>query len=400
MGRTFMRNLEKARFRLSPTLVITMTIFIDLTGFGMIIPLLPFIVTAYQAGPAALGILVTSFSMVQFISSPILGRVSDKVGRRPVLLLSVLTSAASFILFAIADSFPLLLLSRIIAGLATEAAVAQAYIADITSEKERAKGMGRVGAAVGAGFIIGPAIGGFLSVYGYSAPGFAAAALALLNFLFVFLFLPESIVKKQPEMLDGGRSKGSYLHRMVNALTKPLMGSVYTIFFILTLAFSTIPVIIPLLGIAFYNFGSIEMSYVFIYIGLIQILLQGFIIGRLEKNVGEEKLIAFGPLIMTLGIFVMPLIPNIAVFLVSLGILAFGNGIMQTAVPSFISKRTLENGQGGTLGVVQSLSSIARVPGPIIGGVTIEFAGLAAPFFLSAALLTVAFVLGCKVFHA
>jgi len=377
-----------------------MTIFVDLTGFGMIIPLLPFIVTVFQAGPAALGILVTSFSLMQFISSPILGRVSDKVGRRPVLLFSILTSAASFILFALADSFLLLLFSRIVAGLATEAAAAQAYIADITSEKERAKGMGRVGAAVGAGFIIGPAIGGFLSVYGYSAPGYAAAALALLNFLFVFFFLPESIVNKQREMLDGGKSKGSYLQRMLSALTKPLMGSIYAILFILTLAFSTIPVIIPLLGIAFYNFGSIEMSYVFIYIGLIQIALQGFLISRLAKNVGEEKLIAFSPLIMTLGIFVMPLISNIAIFLVSLGVLAFGNGIMQTAVPSFISKRTPENEQGGTLGVAQSLSSIARVPAPAIGGVTIEFAGLAAPFLLSAALLTVAFVLGCRVFHA
>lgn len=377
-----------------------MTIFVDLTGFGMIIPLLPFIVTVFQAGPAALGILVTSFSLMQFISSPILGRVSDKVGRRPVLLFSILTSAASFILFALADSFLLLLFSRIVAGLATEAAAAQAYIADITSEKERAKGMGRVGAAVGAGFIIGPAIGGFLSVYGYSAPGYAAAALALLNFLFVFFFLPESIVNKQREMLDGGKSKGSYLQRMLSALTKPLMGSIYAILFILALAFSTIPVIIPLLGIAFYNFGSIEMSYVFIYIGLIQIALQGFLISRLAKNVGEEKLIAFSPLIMTLGIFVMPLISNIAIFLVSLGVLAFGNGIMQTAVPSFISKRTPENEQGGTLGVAQSLSSIARVPAPAIGGVTIEFAGLAAPFLLSAALLTVAFVLGCRVFHA
>jgi DHA1 family tetracycline resistance protein-like MFS transporter len=186
-----LRNIGPTRWGLSPTFVVFMTIFIDITGFGMIIPLLPFYAETFQAGPAALGVLVVSFSMMQFIFSPILGRFSDNAGRRPVLLLSILTSSVSFILFALANSFLMLLLSRIIAGMATESAVAQAYIVDITSEKERAKGIGRVGAAFGAGFIIGPAMGGFLSVYGFSAPGFAAFALALLNFLFVFLFLPE-----------------------------------------------------------------------------------------------------------------------------------------------------------------------------------------------------------------
>jgi len=156
-----------------------MTLFIDATGFGMIIPLLPFYAETFQAGSAALGILIASFPLMQFIFSPILGRISDNVGRKPVLVISILTSAGSFVLFAVANSFFILLLSRIVAGLATETAVAQAYIADITSKKERASGIGKVGAAHGAGFIIGPAIGGTLSVYGFSAPGLAAVFLTV-----------------------------------------------------------------------------------------------------------------------------------------------------------------------------------------------------------------------------
>lgn len=374
-----------------------MTIFIDITGFGMIIPLLPFYAETFQAGSTALGVLVASFSIMQFIFSPILGRISDNVGRKPVLLLSILTSMASFIFFALANSFFILILSRIVAGMATETAVAQAYIADITSKKERSTGIGRVAAAHGAGFIIGPAMGGLLSVYGFSAPGFAAAILTLLNLLFVFFFLPESIQNKSPGIRITRNSIAVYLRKLVDALAKPLTGMVLVIFFIVFLGFSAIPVIMPLLGISFFGFGSVEMSYFFMYIGLIQIVLQGFIIGRLANRFGEEKLIAFGPLAMMVGMFLMPLFPNIVIFLASLTMIASGSGVMRTVVPSFISKRTPANEQGGILGVTQSVSTIARVPGPLVGGFVFEFAGLAAPFFLGATLLVGAFGLGCRV---
>ncbi len=384
----------------SPTLIVVITIFVDLTGFGMIIPLLPFYVTTFNAGPAALGILLTSFSIMQFIFSPILGNISDKVGRRPVLLLSILTSVVSFVMFALANSYLILLLSRIVAGLATEAAVAQAYIADITDEKERAEKMGKVGAAVGAGFIFGPAIGGFLSTYGFSATGFGATALALLNLLFVFFFLPESISKTPSDKSVDGIYKSNYLRRIVGAIKRPLVGPVFVITFIITLSFSAIQVIVPLLTISFFNFGSLELAYVFIYIGMIQIVLQGFVIGRLIKLVGEEKLLAYGPMMMFLGIITMPLIPNIGVFLSSLAMMAFGNGIMQTVVPSFISKRTPANEQGSLLGIAQSVASISRVPGPIIGGFVVEATGLASSFFLSGIFLIIAFIFGCRTFQA
>jgi len=393
------RNRRQARLGLSPIFVIVMTLFIDATGFGMIIPLLPFYAETFQAGSAALGILVASFSLMQFMFSPILGRISDNVGRKPVLLISILTSVASFLLFALANSFFMLLLSRIVAGLATEAAVAQAYIADITGTKERASGMGKVGAAHGAGFIVGPAIGGFLSVYGFSAPGFAAVFLTLVNLLFVLLFLPESLERESAERHLSPISPSSFFHRILAALGKPLLGTVLIIFFIVFLSFSAIPVIVPLLGVAYYQFEAVEMSYFFMYIGAIQILLQGVVIGRLTTKFGDERLIAFGPLLMMLGIFLMPLIPSIVVFMLSLTMIASGSGIMRTVVPSFISKITPASEQGGTLGVATSVASIATVPGPLIGGSLFEFAGLDAPFFTSAAMLIVAFGLGCRVFQ-
>ncbi len=284
--------------------------------------------------------------------------------------------------------------------MATESAVAQAYIADITSEKERATGIGKVGAAFGAGFIIGPAIGGFLSVYGFAAPGFAAFALALLNFIFVFLFLPEPTRLTHNSTRVKSNESDSYLRGLLNALQKPLTGSVLVIFFIVTLAFSAIPVISPLLGKSFFGFEEIEMSYVFVYIGLVQIVLQGFLIGILVKRVGEERLIAFGSLLMMMGMFFMPLIASVTIFLVSITLIAFSIGTVTTTVPSFISKRTPADEQGGMLGFAQSVGSIARVPGPLIGGFVFQFAGLAAPFFLSATMLIAAFGLSCRVFQA
>ncbi|PVX27716.1 MAG: tetracycline resistance MFS efflux pump [Candidatus Bathyarchaeum sp.] len=385
------------RLRVSPSFVIVMTTFIDMIGFGMVIPVLPFHPETVGAGALALGILIGSFSLMQFIFSPILGRISDKVGRRPVILISLFSSVISFILFALANSFPLLLLSRITAGMATESSVAQAYISDITTEKDRAKGMGKVGAAHGAGFIIGPAIGGFLSVYGLSTLGFAAAALTGVNLLFAFFFLPESNGRLGSSIQT---SSDGYWRRLGSALTKPLMGAVFVILFIITFAFSAIPVIVPLLGISFFGFGELEMSYFFMYVGVVQIVLQGILIGRLTARWGEENLLVFGSLLMALGMFCMPMYPSVFVFFGSINLISSGIGTLNTVLPSFISKRTPADEQGGMLGIAQSVGSIARIPGPLIAGLIAEFAGLNVAFWVSAVLVLVCFFLGFKLFRA
>jgi DHA1 family tetracycline resistance protein-like MFS transporter len=195
-------------------------------------------------------------------------------------------------------------------------------------------------------------------------------------------------------------SSDGYWRRLAAALKKPLIGVVFIILFIITLAFSAIPVIVPLLGIDFFGFGEVEMSYFFMYIGVVQIVLQGILIGRLTKRWGEENLIVLGSLLMMLGIFTMPLVPNIIVFLSSITIMSSGIGILNTVLSSFISKRTTADEQGGMLGVAQSVGSIARIPGPLIGGLIAEIAGLNIAFFISAGLLMIAFGLGFKVFQA
>lgn len=372
-----------------------MTIFIDITGFGIILPLLPFYVDAFQAGSTALGVLVTSFALMQFIFSPILGRLSDHYGRRPVLLLSILTSVMSFLLFALANSFFMLLLSRIIAGLATEIGVAQAYISDVTSEKERTKWMGRMGAAHGAGFIIGPALGGFLSTYGFPAAGFTAAAIALLNLVFAFFFLPESKTTIKDE--EESEASSSRFSGIISALSKPMMSSLLAIQFIMSLAFAAFPVIMPLLAISQFGLSSSTMSFFFIYVGLIQIVFQGFIVGKLASKLGDEKLIPLGSLLMTVGILFMAVYPIYYIFIALTTIMMIGIGILGTAIPSVISKNTSKSEQGGTLGVTQSVSSIARIPGPLLGGFVFEFAGLGAPFFLSAFMLAIATILGVRI---
>ena len=383
--------------RLSPTFVIVMTLFVDAIGFGIIVPLLPFYTETLQVGSAALGVLVASFAIMQFLFSPLLGRISDNAGRKPVLVISILVSTVSYVIFGFADSFLLLLLSRVIAGIATETAVAQAYITDITTEKNRAAGIGKVTAAHGAGFIIGPAIGGFLSVYGFWAPGFAAALLTLVNLLFVLFFLPETNRNRHinktatPKPANGSKSK------IFDALKKPVVGSVLVIHFVVFLAFSAVPVIVPLLAIAYFAWGSTEMSYLFIYIGTVQILLQSFAIGRLTQRFSEENLIVVGPVLLIAGLVSMSLIPNVVAFFAAMTLVASGSGIMRTVVPSFLSRLTPADEQGGMLGIASSVLSIATVPGPLIGGFLFEVAGTTAAFFGSSAILTVGLLFSFRV---
>ncbi len=382
---------------LSPINIIMITVLIDMTGFGMIIPLIPFYAQRFASGASGIGFLLASFSMMQLIFSPLLGRISDNRGRKPVLLFSILTSVGSFILFTFANSYFVLLLSRIVAGLATEGAVAQAYIADITTKENESSGIGKVGAAIGVGFILGPVIGGLLSPYGIKAPGIAALILSIINLLFVFLYLPE------PQRLTSSETKSGLLESLqgiLEAVKEPLIGQVYIIFFIVTLAFAAIPVIVPLLTIEYFEFTAVEMSYVFIFIGLIQVTLQGFGIKKLVVKLGEEKLIILGPLLLCVGVLLTPILASIPGFGFATILVALGVGITNTAIPGFISLMTPPERQGSTLGVTQSIGSIARIFGPIISGFITELYGVQLPFYVSGALLLIPFILGCRLFQA
>lgn len=388
----------KKKLKLNPILVIVITVFIDIIGYGIIIPLLPYYAKTFQAGPLYLGILIASFAIMQFFFAPILGNASDKFGRKPMLLLSLFISFVGFTIFSFANSYLILLLSRIIAGIATERAIAQAYIADLTDKKTRTKEMGKIGASIGAGFLIGPALGGALGIFGFSVPGYLAMLLTAINILFVFFFVPESNKnKKNPTQQT--KTVSNYVHKLIRVIKKPLIGSTLLIYFIITVAFSAIPVIVPLLGMEYYNFTSLDLSFIFIYIGLVQIILQGFLIDRLTKKIGQEKLIVIGPIIMAIGIFFMPLFKNLVFFYFTNALLAAGFGIMNTTIPALISKKAKFDEQGRFLGVASSVASIANIPGPLLGGLLVDFGGIVTPFLLSAFLLLISIGIGYRVYN-
>lgn len=380
--------------RISPIFVIVLTVFIDITGYGIIIPLLPFYSEQFHAGPTALGVLIASFALMQFFFSPIIGKASDKKGRKIILLFSLMISFIGFSIFSFANSYILLLLSRIVAGLATERAVAQAYIADITDQQNRTKEMGKIGAALGAGFIIGPALGGVLSTYGYSVAGYAAMILTAINILLVFVLLPEPEKEKETILENIG-----YFSGLRNSIRKPLLGPTLVILFIVALAFSTIPVLVPLLSAQYFGFGSLELSYIFIYIGLIQIVMQGFLINRLSRKFGEERLIVFGSILMALGIILMPIFKNIPIFFFSNALLAASYGLVNTTVPALLSKKSNANEQGSILGLAGSIASIASIPGPLIFGVIYDISGSFVPFLISSVILFVAFIVGWQAYR-
>ncbi|MFW9897367.1 MAG: MFS transporter, partial [Candidatus Thorarchaeota archaeon] len=353
-------------------IIILITIFIDATGYAMIRPLLSFYALSFNVGAFALGLLMNVFAVMQFIFSPILGRLSDKYGRRPLLLISISISSFSFLLFTIADSFWMLLLSRTISGMATEIPIAQAYIADITTNKNRTAGLGKVRAAFSAGVIIGPSIGGFLSIYGYWAPGVLTIVLTLINLIMVYFFLPETRLYARDNKIQNVDTVG-FIKNLRNAFKKPLLPSLFLIYFIVVLSFAAIPVLIPLITIDFFNFDEIQLSFVFIVIGIMQFITQGFFIGKLSEKLGEGKLIIIGIVFVFCAILLMPIIPIVIAFYFLIAFLSVGNGFVRTSVPSLISKLSSENEQGGFLGLSQSIVSFAFIPGPLIAGYFYEF---------------------------
>jgi len=384
------------RYKLNPILVVVLTVFIDMIGYGIIIPLLPYYTETFQSGSIALGILLASFAAMQFLFAPILGKASDKFGRKPILLLSLLISFAGFTIFSFANSYLVLLLSRLIAGIATERAIAQAIIADLTDKKTRTKQMGKIGAAIGAGFIIGPALGGALSIFGFSVPGYVAMLLTAINILFVLYFIPET--NKNKNNPTQNKTSTNYGREILKTIKNPLIGPLLLTYGIITVAFSAIPVIIPLLGIQYYNFSALDLSYIFIYIGLVHVILQGFLIDKLTKRLGGEKLLIIGPIIMGIGVFLTPLFKNVLFFYFTNALFAAGFGIMNTTIPSLISKTAKSDEQVQFLGVAASVASISYIPGPLFGGLMVEFGGIVAPFLFSAFLLLISVGIGYKIF--
>jgi multidrug resistance protein len=374
--------------------VIFLTVLIDLIGFGIVIPLLPFYALNYGANSSQVGFLVSSFSLMQFIFNPIWGRISDRVGRRPVILLSVFGSFLSYLIFAFARSLEVLFVSRMLAGLmGANIATAQAYIADITPPEERAKGMGIVGAGFGIGFIVGPLIGGILSKFGYNVPILFASGLSLFNFLLAYKFLPE------PQRHSQAGNKFSYGASVLKIISDKLLVFLYFTFFVITFGISLNYVVFPLFTKDTFSFDASHNGLLFGYIGAMGVFTQGFLVGKIAKKFEGERILIFGTLLMGLGLLGMVFSSRFYEFFISVTFFTFGSGVTTPTVLSLISKRAKSEFQGLTLGLGQSLSSLARVLGPSTGGFLYGNLGHRTPFMLGALSMGLSFLLAMSVYN-
>jgi DHA1 family tetracycline resistance protein-like MFS transporter len=393
--------------------ILFVIVFVDLLGFGMVIPVMALYAERLGAPDSQIGWLMTGYSLMQLVFTPIWGRLSDRWGRRPLLLLSIAMTAVGFLGYALAPSFHWLLASRLFAGAATaNIAIAQAYIADVTPPEGRARGMGIIGAAFGLGFILGPALGGLLSSVSLAAPGYAAAVLAAVNGVAAFFVLPEPGQRAV-------RGRQARLPALLDELARPGIAQLIAVYLLAVLAFSGMEATFALLAAHRYGLDQRRVSYVFAFIGVVVTVVQGGLIGRLTRRFGERALLVSGLLLQALALIALPYArtvgvallsamphalvdrlgasPNVAGLLAASFPLAFGSGLFSPAVTSLLSRRARAEDQGGTLGIGQAAAAAGRIVGPISATNAYDRIWMGAPYLGGAAIMLLAALIGSTV---
>jgi DHA1 family tetracycline resistance protein-like MFS transporter len=364
----------------SPLLVIFITVFIDLVGFGIVIPVLPYYASGagFSATPRQVGLLFASYSIMQLVFAPVLGRLSDKHGRRPVLLVSILGTCVGFLILGFAGSLWMLFVGRIIDGISGgNISTAQAYIADVTTEENRAKGMGLIGAAFGLGFVFGPAIGGILSRWGINVPFLFAGGLAFVNAILLYFTLPETVTPDHPARVSAASGRG--FKQLIDSLKQPRLSFVLTIYFLSIVAFSIMTASFSLFVMFRMGYDAWKNGWIFAFVGIVSALIQGGLIGKLVKRFGEAPLINTGAFLCAVALFATPFVSPLTGLLAILGIGAaqsIGNALMAPSLTSLASKTAGAANQGSVMGVTQSVASLARAVGPLIQAVLISTVAL------------------------
>jgi MFS transporter, DHA1 family, tetracycline resistance protein len=356
--------------------VIFITVFIYLAGFGIIIPILPLLARDFGASPVQVGLVMTVYSLMQFIFAPVWGRLSDRLGRRPILLFCLIGEGLSYILFAMSRDFYFLLFARGLAGFfGASISTASAYISDITPPDQRSKGMALIGAAFGLGFIVGPALGGALAMWGESinsAPHFGTsfaalwvAALCIANFIFALSKLKESLPK---ELRHDKLDKPGRIQLILKHISQPLLGSLIIVFFLASLAMSSMEATLVLYTGDKFGWTIKEMSFGFAYLGIIMVLTQGFLVRKIIPILGEKLVLLIGLSLFVTGMITIALSDSIAILAVAMTFLSVGQGLLNPSSLGSISLIANASEQGVVLGVTQSLASLGRIFGPLMGG--------------------------------
>jgi DHA1 family tetracycline resistance protein-like MFS transporter len=364
-----------------PLLVIFLTIFVNLIGFGIIIPLLPFYAETFGASPLVIGLLFAVFSVCQLVAAPLLGDWSDRYGRRPVLIFSLLGTVASFVLLALARSIAMLFIARIVDGLSGgNISTARAYVADVTEPKDRARAYGLIGMAFGLGFIFGPALSGVLVKVSITAPIWAAAAITLVATGVAWLWLPETVHRAQA-------GTGMPFRNLPELLRRPALGRVLVIDFVYWFAFAIFQTTFALFTARRFAFDASQTGYFFSAFGILGAIVQGGLIRPVVHRLGDKPTFIVGLVCSALGLVAATLTHSVAVFAVTLVPLALGIGFGHPTISSLVSRAARGDEQGRVQGAASAVESLGRTVGPIWGNASLQRFGEAMPYISAAAFL-------------
>lgn len=369
--------------------IIFVTTLIDMIGFGIVIPILPYFAEHFGANGFEIGLLTSVYLLMQFICTPVWGYFSDRWGRRPVILICIFASSMAYVIFGLAQSLVLILAARIIGGVfAGKFATIQAYIADVTTKENRSKGMGLFGAAFGLGFILGPSIGGILGKWGYQTPLFFAAALTAVNGIAAIFLLPESLSDENRARVqsdrEGNRLNFDTLRRYAGV---PVIRSVMTLSMIYNFGFSILYATFALFAEREFGFHTMETGYMFAFMGIVGAVIQGGLIGKIVRAIGEEKMIGYGLLITAAGMFAMSRSEWLWLLITASFLVSVGSALLTPALSGLVSKKSNETEQGRILGMIQSMSNLARMTGIAFGGFVFEAVSIWSPFWMSGIIL-------------
>jgi len=368
---------------------VLLTVLLDLLGFGIVIPLLAFYAEGFHASPTQIGLLMATYSLAQFLFAPVWGALSDRVGRRPVMLVSVAATALCLAGFASGTTLWMLFLFRTLHGMATaNVSTAQACVADLTTPENRARGMGMIGASFGIGFTVGPFVGGELSRFGLAFPIWVAAGLSAFNFLLALFMLPET---RRPD--SEARQRPISPVAFFQVMRHPVVGLCVTLTFLNTVAFALMEGMFNIFAEHTWGLDAEHVGRMFGISGLVTVLIQGGMIGRLVKKYGEAKLLPTGVAVLGLGLALLPFAPPVGLMVTVFAVIAVGQSIATPSLQSLISRGTRADEQGFVLGTNQSLSALARAAGPAASGLIYTAIAPSAPFLVAAGILVLAFLL-------